>query len=76
MIVRSAHQREVDERNPDLGEFMRDRSVMSERSAWVFGYSVFAAVMLMMIGAFHFMAGVVGIIDDDFSVVTGSRLAQ
>jgi hypothetical protein len=36
------------------------------------GYSVFAAVMLMMIGAFHFMAGLVGIVDDDFYVVTGS----
>ena len=45
---------------------------MSERSAWAVGYSVFAAVMLMMIGAFHFMAGLVGIIDDEFYVVTGN----
>jgi hypothetical protein len=43
---------------------------MSERSAWAVGYSVFAAVMLMLIGAFHFMAGLVGIVDDEFYVVS------
>jgi hypothetical protein len=43
---------------------------MSERSAWAAGYSMFAAVMLMMVGVFHFMAGLVGIIDDEFYVVT------
>ena len=36
------------------------------------GYTVFAAVVLMMIGAFHFMAGLVGIVDDEFYVVTGN----
>lgn len=45
---------------------------MSERSAWAVGYSVFAAVMLMMMGAFHFMAGLVGLVDDEFYVVTGN----
>lgn len=44
---------------------------MSERSAWAVGYSMFAAVMLMMIGVFHFIAGLVGIVDDEFYVVTG-----
>jgi hypothetical protein len=43
-----------------------------ERSSWAVGYSVFAAVVLMMIGAFHFMAGLVGLVDDDFYVVTGN----
>ena len=42
-----------------------------QRSSWAVGYAVFAAVMLMLIGAFHFMAGLVGILDDDFYVVTG-----
>jgi hypothetical protein len=46
--------------------------MMSERSAWAVGYSVFAAIMLMMIGAFHFMAGLVGLVDDEFYVVTGN----
>jgi hypothetical protein len=43
---------------------------MSERSAWAVGCSVFAAAMLMLIGAFHFMAGLVGIVDDEFYVVS------
>jgi hypothetical protein len=41
-----------------------------EKSPWAVGYAVFAAVMLMMIGAFHAMAGLVGIFDDEFYVVT------
>ena len=45
---------------------------MSERSGWAVGYSMFAAIMLMMIGVFHFMAGLVGIIDDEFYLVTGN----
>jgi hypothetical protein len=43
---------------------------MNERSAWAVGYSVFAATMLMLAGAFHFIAGLVGIVDDEFYVVT------
>jgi hypothetical protein len=34
---------------------------------------VFAAIMLMMIGVFHFMAGLVGIVDDEFYVVTSNQ---
>jgi hypothetical protein len=44
-----------------------------EGSSWAVGYTVFAAVVLMMIGAFHFMAGLVGIVDDEFDVVTGNH---
>lgn len=41
-----------------------------ERSSWAVGYAAFAAFILMMIGAFHFMAGLVGIVDDEFYVAT------
>jgi hypothetical protein len=34
------------------------------------GYTVFAAIILMLIGAFHIIAGLVGIVDDEFYVVT------
>jgi hypothetical protein len=51
---------------------MQKEDVMSERSAWAVGYAVFAAAMLMLVGAFHFMAGLVGIVDDDFYVATGN----
>jgi hypothetical protein len=43
---------------------------MSEHSGWAAGYAAFAGIMLIMAGVFHFMAGLVGIVDDDFYVVT------
>ena len=39
-------------------------------SGWVVGGLTFAATMLVMIGAFQAIAGLVAIIDDDFYVVT------
>jgi hypothetical protein len=44
--------------------------VSSQRSSWAVAYTLFAAVVLMMIGAFHFMAGLVGVVNDEFYVVT------
>ncbi len=37
-----------------------------EPSAWAVGWTVFAAVMMAMIGTFHAIAGVVALVDDDF----------
>ncbi|MBB5791320.1 DUF7144 family membrane protein [Jiangella mangrovi] len=37
-----------------------------EPSAWAVGWIVFAAVMMVMIGVFHAIAGLVAIFDDDF----------
>jgi hypothetical protein len=39
-------------------------------SGWAVGGIVFAATILMLIGIFHAIAGLVAIIDDDFYVVT------
>jgi len=44
--------------------------VSSQRSSWAVAYALFAAIALMMIGVFHFIAGLVGIFDDEFYVVT------
>lgn len=41
----------------------------TERSGWAVGYTVFAAVMLLVIGTFHVVAGIVGIAEDEFFVV-------
>lgn len=41
----------------------------NERSGWAIGYSVFASVMLVVIGVFHVIAGIVGIAEDEFYVV-------
>jgi hypothetical protein len=43
---------------------------MSERpSAWAAGYAAFAGVVLVMIGFFQAIAGLVAILDDEFYVV-------
>jgi hypothetical protein len=38
-------------------------------SAWAVGYAVFAAVLLMMVGVFHFLAGLVAVVEEEFYVV-------
>ncbi len=47
-----------------------------QRSSWAIGYAVFAAVALMMVGAFHALVGLVGIFDDEFYVVTNEWVFQ
>ena len=39
-------------------------------SSWAVGYATFASVLLLMAGIFQFVAGLVGLIEDDFYVVT------
>jgi len=41
-----------------------------EPSAWATGAIIFAAALLLLIGSFQIVAGLVAIIDDDFYVVT------
>lgn len=43
-------------------------------STWATGFVVFAAVMLIIIGAFHALNGLSAIIDDQFYVVTVNYL--
>ena len=40
-----------------------------EPSGWAIGWITFAAFMMILIGAFHVIAGLVAIIDDNFYVV-------
>ena len=43
---------------------------MSEKpSAWAMGYATFAGVILVMVGVFQAIAGLVGIIKDEFFVI-------
>jgi hypothetical protein len=44
-------------------------SVTRQPSGWAIGWIYFAAFMMMLIGSFHVIAGLVGIFDDDFYVV-------
>jgi hypothetical protein len=41
----------------------------SRPSGWAVGWALFAAVMLLVVGVFQALAGLVGIIEDDFIVV-------
>jgi hypothetical protein len=38
-------------------------------SGWAVGWTMFASVMMLIIGFFHSIAGLIGILDDDFYVV-------
>jgi hypothetical protein len=50
---------------------------MSDRpSAWAAGYSAFAGVVLVMIGVFQAIAGLVALVDDQFYVVTEEWVFQ
>ena len=46
------------------------RTDAPELSGWAVGGITFAGVMMILIGAFQLIAGLVAIIDDDFYVVT------
>ena len=39
-------------------------------SSWAVGYATFASVLLLMAGIFQFVAGLVGVIEDEFYVVS------
>lgn len=50
---------------------------MSEnRSSWAVGYTYFAAIMMVFLGAFHALAGLTGIIRDEAFVVTKDYIVQ
>jgi hypothetical protein len=50
---------------------------MSQRpSGWAVGWTAFAGFMMIMIGGFHVIAGLVAIIDDQFYVATREYVFQ
>jgi hypothetical protein len=48
----------------------------TSRSGWAVGYAAFAATMLLLAGGFHVMAGLAGVLEDEFYVVTPNWLLQ
>jgi hypothetical protein len=44
------------------------RSAGPEVSPWATGFAVFASILMIMLGVFHAIAGIVAIIDDEFFV--------
>jgi amino acid transporter len=49
---------------------MMSDSNQRSHSSWAVGYATFASVLLLMAGIFQFVAGLVGVIEDDFYVVS------
>lgn len=47
-----------------------------EPSGWAIGYTVFAALMMLMLGVWWIIAGLAAIIDDEFFVVAGDWILK
>lgn len=47
-----------------------------EVSGWAVGWTAYAAVMMWLLGGFHAIAGLIGIIEDEFYVVTPEYIFQ
>ena len=45
-------------------------------SGWAVGWIMFAAIMMLLIGFFHVIAGLVAIVDDNFYVATKEYIFQ
>ena len=45
-------------------------------SGWAIGWTYFAAMMMMLIGSFHAIAGLIAIVDDEFYVATREYVFQ
>ena len=52
------------------------RARVDEPSGWAVGWTMFAAMMMILIGIFHTMAGLVAIVDDEFYVATRNYVLQ
>jgi hypothetical protein len=47
-----------------------------ETSDWAVGWTVFAAIMMWLVGGFHAIAGLVAILEDQFYLVTPEYVFQ
>ncbi len=45
-------------------------------SGWAIGWTYFAATMMILIGTFHAIVGLIGIVDDEFYVATRKYVFQ
>ena len=43
--------------------------MQTPRSSWAVGYEAFAGIMLVVIGVFHVIAGIVALVEDEFFVI-------
>ena len=59
-------------------DMRREEPVMTQRevSGWAVGWTWFAAVMMWIIGAWHAIAGLVALVNDEFYVATREYIFQ
>jgi len=50
--------------------------VTHTRSSWAVGWTYFASVMMILVGIFHAIAGLIAILDDEFYVATRNYVLQ
>ncbi len=55
---------------------MADVTTTRQRSSWAVGWTYFASIMMILIGSFHAIAGLIGILDDEFYVKTRNYVLQ
>lgn len=53
-----------------------ETATQPEVSHWAIGWTAFAGIMMWLVGGFHAIAGLVGIIEEEFYVVTRDYLFQ
>ena len=58
------------------GEGERQRPPLSRVNPWATGFTVFAGVMLVAIGAAHFISGLSAVLNDTFYVVGANYRAE
>jgi len=51
-------------------------AAVHSRSSWAVGWTYFASVMMILVGVFHAMAGLIAIVDDEFYVATRNYILQ
>jgi hypothetical protein len=60
----------------DVSRYPAARAANREISGWAVGFTVFAAVMMIMVGAWQAIAGLVAIFENEFYVQTRNYLFQ
>lgn len=60
----------------DVGDPMLPGESTRAPSGWAVGWTYFAAMMMVLVGVFHAIAGLVAIVDDEFYVATRNYVLQ
>jgi hypothetical protein len=74
MAVRPSMDREDLQMTDDASQY--PSTSRSETSGWAVGFTVFAAVMMLMVGAWQALAGLIAIFENEFYVTTRNYIFE